>query len=174
MRREQRPISAAKGGGHFNGKHGRIQTWLLSAGWQIGEAHADNAMWVVGAINPMGHPIAIVQAQQPSDMLVIQAQAEFDESIRQKFAEFSAEQREAHLMEIKLGLLQMGVGFNGLADPLERVSITHNVYDDGLTKDNFFRRVEQVRYAVLYLIWSLNHKLGNPPQDNWQETLNVH
>jgi hypothetical protein len=31
-----------------------------------------------------------------------------------------------------------------------------------------------VRYAALYMIWSLNQKLGRSVQDNWQEDLNVH
>ena len=174
MGREQRLHAATGGGGHFNGKHGRIQTWMLNAGYQIGEAQADNAMWVVGAMHPMGLPIVIVQPRQPTDLLVIQAQVELDETARQKFAELSSEQREAFLFRVKLGLLQMGVGFDGLGDPLQRFLVNQSVYDDGLTKDVFFQRIDQVRYAVLHVIWSLNQKLGRSPQDTWQEDLNVH
>lgn len=76
-------------------------------------------------------------------------------------------------MGVKLKLLQMGVGFNGLGEPLQRFLVNQTIYDDGLTKDTFFQRVDQVRYATLYVIWSLNQKLGTPPHDNWQETLNI-
>jgi hypothetical protein len=176
MGREQRINAAASGGGgHFTGKHGRIQAWLLGAGWQIGEAQADNAVWVVGAVNPIGHPVAIVQLRQPQDMIVVQASLEFDDAFREQFGTLSGDERAALILEVKLGLLKLGVGFdNGLADPLHRFAVTQTIFDDGLTKDTFFQRVDQVRYGVLLALWTLQAKVGRPPHDNWQDTLNVH
>ena len=155
------------------GKRPKIQNWLMQEGWQVGEAQADNTAWALTATNPLGHVVVVAQPQQASDMIVLQASIVFDDSFRHQFGSLDQAARQNVLWDIRLGLLQLGVEFNGLDDTPNQFVVSQRIYDDGLTKDAFAQRLSQVKNAMLFVLWSISRKLGQPPSDNWPDNLHV-
>ena len=80
------------------------------------------------------------------------------------FQPMEASKRESLAWSIRLGLAQMGVEFEGVQMPLERVVVTNRIWYDGLSKDTFFSRWLEVRRSSLWLIWKVNEALGQEPQ----------
>ncbi len=155
------------------GKRARVQNWLMQAGWQVGEAQAENAAWAITAVSPAKHPVVVVQPQQPNDAVLIQANLALDKTLRQRIEALSQNERRETIWAVRLGLLQMGVEFGGIDDIPEQIVITKVIYDDARIKDTFLQRVTQVRDATLFTIWSLVRRFDEPPSNEWPENIHV-
>lgn len=77
------------------------------------------------------------------------------------------------MVALKMRLVELGVEFNGEGDPLKLLRVSQFIYDDGLTKDAFLHRVQQVKDAAFYAALFIGHKLGQRAQDGWQDDLNI-
>lgn len=173
MGREARLHAAASGG---SSKRTRIQNWMLEAGWKINDAHAQgiNTAWVVGGTHASGIGIGVAQPTSYPDMLAIEAGIGLSDEHHKALAAMDVPAREAFMAELKMRLIELGVEFNGEGDPLKLLRVSQFIYDDGLTKDSFLHRVQQVKDAAFYALLFIGHKLSQRSQDNWQDNLNVH
>ena len=171
MGREQRLNAVATGGG--NSKRANVQNWMLEAGWKINDAHAQgiNTSWVVGGTHASGIGIGVAQPTPYPDLLVIEVGITTDESARAALTAMGPAAVEALMVELKMGLIQLGVEFNGQGEPLQILRVSQFIYNDGLTKDAFLHRLQQVKDAAFYAMMFLGHKLGQRSQDGWQESL---
>lgn len=161
-------------GGNFNAKRAKIQSWLLSSGWHISEQPENTlSAWVLTATNQNGHGVAIAQLRQPADLLVIEANVQFDEESRRKFAELTQEEWETAVFEAQTMIMQAGADFAGFDRSTGRFKVTQTIFEDGLTKDTFFQRIQQVVRGTLFTINVFSRKVGQPPQSDWQDNINI-
>ena len=78
----------------------------------------------------------------PQDALVLSV--DDDGPSQGRFRQLTVQERIALLRDVQLQLLQLGVMFDGIRDPLERVVVLQHIYYDALTKDAFVQRLFQV------------------------------
>jgi hypothetical protein len=70
--------------------------------------------------------------------------------------------REAFLWDLRLGLLEMGLDFQGIELPLERILVFRSVYvEPGVLKDTFFDRLESVRRGIAWLQFTFLQQLSS-------------
>lgn len=143
----------------------RIQTWLMQEGWTIGEEAAEGVQWAINA-RTNGYIMVLAQMSQPSDRINIQASVLVDPSHQQMFAQMDTKKRTDFWWSIKIKLLDMGLDFNGLAEPVQRIDIGQRIYIDGMTKDAFLQRVSQVKRAQIVVLWSIGRILQQPTDDD--------
>lgn len=151
----------------------KIQSWLMSEGWQISEqTHADFA-WLITAQDAGGRRIVVGQSKARQDLLHLEAAVEPSDEYREMFANLPEDRRREILWKLRFQLLSMNVDFSGVGEPLEAVLLTQRIYLDGLTKDAFIQRFHLVRNAVIAVIWSIIQHLEGvePPAESTELTV---
>lgn len=147
-----------------------IKGWLETE-WLLSEIYDPSTSWVVQATNRSaaadGQSFAVLQTTIYPDQMLIQGSAEVVPEMQEQLTALTAAERSEFLWELRFGLLKLAVEFIGLVDPLEEVMIRKCIWDDALTKDEFFNRVDQVNSAVIYVIWMLQRRL--PPGESAAE-----
>jgi hypothetical protein len=122
----------------------RVQAWLLDAEWTTDPITLPHLAWGFRAKNPKGTVVAVSQRADKRDLIVIEAALMFDATSQQRLRQMPPTERIALLRDVQLQLLHLGVMFDGISDPLERVLVLQHVYYDGLAKDTFVQRLFQV------------------------------
>jgi hypothetical protein len=143
-------------------KRALVKDWLDTE-WSLSEAYDPNTSWVVQATNKSGaadgQAFVVLQTTIFPDQMLIQGSVAVEPEMQDQLAAMAAAERSEFLWELRFGLLKLGVEFIGVADPLEEVMIRKCIWDDGLTKDEFMNRVDQVNSAVIYVLWTLQRRM---------------
>lgn len=152
-------------------KRARVKEWL-STEWDLSEIYDPNTSWIVQATNKTaaadGQAFVVLQTTIFPDQILIQGSAEVVPEMQEQLIAMPAAERREFLWDLRFGLLKLGVEFTGVVDPLELVMIRKTIWDDGLTKDVFMTRVDDVNSAVVFVIWMLQRRL--PGGDAGSET----
>lgn len=151
----------------------KIQSWLMSEGWQISEqAHSDFS-WLITAQDAGDRRVVVGQNKTRQDLLHLEAVVEPSDEYREMFANLPEDRRREILWKLRFQLLSMNVDFAGVGEPLEAVLLTQRIYLDGLTKDAFVQRFHLVRNAVIAVIWSIIQHLEGvePPAESTEPTV---
>jgi hypothetical protein len=143
-----------------NNTQNTVQTWLTTEGWALKDLAHENTRWLIEARDPEKRPFLISQQKTPEDQVRIQAILAFDESAQSNFAALPKDKKDRCFWEIKFRLLQMGMNFVGLGEPLKRVVLTKNLYLDGFNKNLFMHTIETVRNAMLMVLWALQREMA--------------
>lgn len=145
-------------------KRALIKDWL-SIEWTLSDLHDPNTHWIVQAINKDdaagGRAFLVLQTTLFVDQLLIQGSVEVEPEMRKQLTEMSDADRLALFWEIRFGLLNLGVEFTGVTEPLEMVRVRSEIWDDALTKDTFMSRVDEVNAAIVFVLWTLQRRLHN-------------
>lgn len=152
----------------------KVQAWLMGEGWSVSEKNHADATWLIQAEDRAGRKLLVGQARSPEDQLRIQATVAVAPEHKAKFESLPPETREDALWDLRFRLLGMSVEFDGLGEPLERVTVTQRIYLDGLTKDSFLLRVAAVKNALIAVIWSIGRRLKHVPPPSSDGDLIVH
>ena len=148
-----------------NDKQARVRTWLRQEGWRIGELYAPDAAWIFSAEDNNENAVIIGQPKQPPDELFIHGNIKISEDCRENLEALSPQEYRQLLWNLRFGLLQAGVDFMGIDDPLDLIMMRQNIYDDGLTKDMFFQRLHQVIRGMRFVLWALMRDNLVPPKE---------
>lgn len=141
----------------------RMQTWLLDEGWQLSEKTHGDALWLLEARDSAGRHIVVGQKQGRADQVLLEGAVALADAHSQAFTALPHEDRQELLWELRFTLLNLGVEFHGIQDPLTRLMIGQRIYYDGLSKDTFLQRVSQVRNGILAAIWTVARRLNFSP-----------
>lgn len=68
------------------------------------------------------------------------------------------------LWDLRFGLLNLDVGFNGVLLPLRNIELSKPIHYDGLTKQIFLEKMDKVKRAVIFTLWTFDRKFGAPAQ----------
>jgi hypothetical protein len=150
----------------------KVQSWLMSEGWQISEQTHPDMAWLITAQDAGGRKIAVGQNKARQDHLHMEAAVEPSDEYRKLFENLPEEKRREILWKLRFQLLRMNVDFAGIAEPMTAVLLTQRIYLDGLTKDAFIQRFQMVRNAVLSVIFSIIQHLEGvePPAESTEPT----
>ncbi len=140
----------------------RVRSWLLDAEWTVDPIVLPHLVWGLRATNPKGTIIAVSQRADKHDLIVIEAALAFDGPSQQRVRQLAVPERIALLRDIQLQLLHVGVMFDGIRDPLERVVVLQHIYYDALTKDLFVHRLFQVLRALFIVDGILARRFLDP------------
>lgn len=132
-------------------KKTRIRAWLMQDGWRVEEINAPDALWLIQAYETTSRPILIGQPKRHADAIIIQGDAGFVEEFDKHFGLMRDRERQEFLWDLRFGLLSMGVEARGIEEPLHEIQIHIRIFDDGLTKDEFFSRLSKLKIALDYL-----------------------
>jgi hypothetical protein len=139
----------------------RVRQWLQETGWTVEEQRVPDAQWLFIA---RSHRAVILVGQMPDDkdQIIIRLELRFANADR--FALVPIEKRRMVIHEIGTLLLLTGVGWDGLTLEPTTIMLVNYIYYDGLTKDNFARRVEKVVSASSLIRATIGLALGDPPE----------
>jgi len=151
-----------------NNAKNTIQEWLIAEGWTLKELSHENTQWLIEARDPEKRPFLISQQKTPGDQIRIQATLAFDQSAQSDFAALPKDKKDRYFWELKFGLLQMGLNFVGLGEPLQRVVLTKHLYIDGFNKTLFIHTLDLVRNALLMVLWALHREMAKDPDISGQ------
>src|ERR1700720_3526439 len=128
-------------------KRALVKDWL-STEWSLSDLYDPNTYWILQAMSKEGkgegQSFVVLQTTVFPDQLLIQASAEVVPEMRKQMTEMTDADRRDLLWELRFGLLNLGVEFTGVTEPLELVMIRKSIWDDALTKDCFMNRVDEV------------------------------
>jgi hypothetical protein len=150
----------------FQDKKARVKTWLTQEGWKINEDTAPDALWLLQIYHSPNCPILIGQPTEHPDALIIQVEAGFVEEFDRHFEKMSDKERREFVWDLRFGLLNMGVQFRGIAEPLHEVQVHLRIFDDALTKDEFLRRLSKIEAALDFTMWMCERRVLHFYQDD--------
>jgi len=122
----------------------RVEAWFVDADWNTEHLSQPYLAWGFKATNRNGTVILVSQRTDRHDLIVIEAILAIAERNQHRLTQLPKRERVELLWEVQLQLMQMGVLYDGINDPLQRVTVLQQVHYDGLTKDTLFQRVFQV------------------------------
>jgi hypothetical protein len=137
-----------------------IQKWLLEDGYKIESQPNQDTLFRFVATDRTGIKTIIVQPKLMLDQIVIGAGIQFDNAQQSALQTLENKNRLDFLWDLRFGLLNLDVGFNGVAMPLKGIEITKTIYYDGLTKDALLQRVSNIKRAVIFTMWTFDRKFG--------------
>jgi hypothetical protein len=139
-----------------------IETWLRQADWKVEAIPAADISWGFNAEIQQGKTVSVLQSTKYADGILIRAIVQVHDSHQQQLGRLSQKERANFLWEMQSTLLQMGLLFDGIADPLRRIAIAQRIYYDGLTKDTFFQRFSAVSNGLFLVLGMIAKKLAHP------------
>lgn len=147
-----------------------IQRWLLAEGYQLQEKPGPDMLFRFDITDPEGLPITVMQPASKEDMVQIGVNWSPGD-YEARFNNLPPERRGALLWNLRFSLLDLGVGFLGLDEPLGMINVSDYIYYDALTKDQLLHRVFHVRRALTLVNWMFNREFQEPPRRNGANAL---
>lgn len=140
----------------------RVKFWLAASPFNLLEHPASNAVWRITIEDESGLKMDLAQiVGAPQDMTVIQASITVGPGYQNTLGQMEASERAHFLRNIQFRLILMGVEFQGIIDPLERIVVQHFYCFDGVTKDSFFQKLSLVRRAAFAVALTLDQLHGD-------------
>ena len=134
-----------------------VERWLSEDGWRVESMiEVQGANWALLATDPGQRKVIFIQKPDRDDELVMLARFVFSDEDTAAIYKLSQKERDALLMDMRLDLLRGDVDYDGLDFPLKEVQIVHRIFFDALTKDEFFRRLSQIRRSTVLTQMHLN------------------
>lgn len=139
----------------------RVRQWLQEEGWTVEEQRVPDAQWLFVA---RSHRAIILVGQMPEakDQIIIRLELRFANADR--FALLPLEKRRIIIHEIGTFLLLTGIDWHGLTVEPTEIMLVNYIYYDGLTKDNFVRRVGTVVSASILVRGNIALIMGESPE----------
>ncbi len=137
-----------------------VTEWLLAEGWQLAERSHQDATWLLEARDSAHRVLLVGQKRSRMDQVLIEATVGISPEHREGLTGLTPAARQDLAWDLRFRLLQLGLEFNGVQEPLERISLGQRIYRDGLSKDAFLQRVSLVRNGILAVIWTVARQLN--------------
>lgn len=137
-----------------------IQKWLLEEGYKIQVAPNKNALFQFVATDTEGLKTSVIQPTLKLDQIVIVSGINMDETQQAQLQTLENKERLNFLWDLRFGLLNIGVGFSGVAMPLKRIELSYPIFYDGLSKKSFMQKCFDMKRALLFVMWMFDRKFG--------------
>jgi hypothetical protein len=156
-------VADSAGSSTHNDAKDKIKTWLAEEGWQVTERAAPDARFALVAEDRRGHKMIVSQKAAAADRVVVQVIISLSDDDSRRFSALPEKKKQQFLWDLRFGLLQADVEFDGLTDPPKQIVVAEPIFYDALTKDLFVQRFSQVKRAMLLVLWSLRRFFAEPP-----------
>lgn len=151
-----------------------FSSWLIDEGYSVSSVESDDASWLVRAEDPAKRVLVVGQKPQRPDVLIFQASVNVSEQHTKKVAALKDSLRRDFLTNMALTLLSLGVDFNGVAHPFQRVQLTDHLHLDGLDRNRFSDTIRKMRHGILAVQLCVAKELAEPPPQTTGEGIAVH
>jgi len=139
-----------------------IQKWLIQEGFKVQSIEDPKSWFNLLVEDKQGRKTNVAQQFDKVDHITIGTKLVIHELRQSKLRQMNDKERDNLFWELRLGLLDRGVGFSAITIPLKEIRVSMGIFYDGLSKDNFMRRLFDVRKALLYVAWIIERALGEP------------
>lgn len=139
-----------------------IQKWLIEEDFKIQAVRDPNSWFNLLVEDKQGRKTNVAQQLEKVDHITIGTKLLIHKSHQSKLRQMKVEDRNNLFWELRLGLLDRGVGFSAITMPFKEITVSMGIFYDGLSKDRFIRRLFDVRKALLYVSWIIERALGEP------------
>ncbi len=143
--------------------HTRINTWLSEQGWKVGEEHAPDVNWILVISDKQDRKVAIIQPSDNRDEIVIGTELNIGNSLQQQISKLADRDRRNVIFDLRQALILLEVQSSGVGLPLTKIELSIPSYFDGLTKDEFLRRVSRIRHGLSLVMDIISKALDHPP-----------
>jgi hypothetical protein len=142
-----------------------IKAWLIEEGWSVRQERPVGMAWSLVATSRQQVLVNLQQRSDHPDQVLIFAILQLEEATCDQIMQLPMAERRELLWDVRFRLLQLGVEFDGITEPPQRVTVGLAIYRDGLGKDNLLRRMTQVHNATLAAAWTFARKFAEPPPE---------
>lgn len=149
-----------------------IQKWLSDEGIFRQKVIDDGAIFHFGIETAPQNPLEVIQPKGKDDLIIIAAKVTVSPEHLKKITAFNKKRRENFLWNFRLTLNQMSVDFmlNHPDNVLHDFTISHTIYEDGLTKDRLFETIKRVSRVKLQSIWLIQQEFGSASGEKTDST----
>lgn len=158
----------------FENHRQRFTSWLVDEGYSVSSLDAQDAAWLVRAVDPARRVLIVGQKPQRPDTLIFQATVNVSEQHTKKVAELDESLRRDFLSDMALTLLSLGLDFNGVGHPFQQVQLTDHLHLDGLDRNLFSRTIRKLRHGILAVQLCVAKELAEAPPATTGEGMAVH
>ena len=139
----------------------KVNNWLLDEGLTVSKKDDNTADFhlVVSNAYGLGFFIDIVKPKNKL-FLVIAMGIPIPPEIKQPYVSLDQKEKTRFIGGLQRELLKFGVEHRIQPDKLQPdgIVITDSVYDEDMTRTLFMTSVRKVKYASLFVVWSLSQK----------------
>jgi len=139
-----------------------IQKWLSDEGIFRQKIVDDTAVFHFMIETAPQQFLDVIQPKGKDDMIVVGSKVQVSEEHLKKIAALNKKRKENFLWSFRFALNQMSIDFT-LSHPdniLQDFTVTHSIYQDGLTKDRLMETIKRVSRAKLQGIWLIQQEFG--------------
>jgi len=141
--------------------HGRLYGWLTDMGYSVTSRNANDASLDIGATKAGDFPINIRRDER--DSLIVFTQTETDPETTRRLGAISADEVDTLVHTLRLELLRIGAEYSGLEVPLRTWVVLAKIYDEALTKQALFERLQLVRRGTYIVNMMVGRRITSPP-----------
>ena len=141
----------------------RIRSWLEEEGFSVSEKNEDIADFhlVISNLYNQGTYADIVKMKNKS-LIIIGSALQNPPEFLQLFASISEQERSNFVGSIQRELLKFRVDHELHPNRIipEKMIIRDSVYEEDLSRTNFMECLKRVKFASLFLLWSISNKFS--------------
>ncbi len=108
-----------------------------------------SAEWIIGTAPAPGRHISIAQGTVMPDRIQLSAGLALAKGHADSFLALEPVQRQRFLYALRRDTMLLGVLYQGITDPLQKVGFTQRVYVEALTKTSFMSAFNAVQNALI-------------------------
>lgn len=138
----------------------KVERWLQEDGWKLGQAPREGYSWRLLAEDNSKRKLMVLQREHRPDQILMEAGVTLGGVQLERFDARTHEARARILDRLKLELARGGYNYSGLEQPFKAVSLSEVSYLDGLNKDVFMHRIQDLRRAVVLVSIVMQDELG--------------
>lgn len=151
----------------------RVSEWLIDEGWKIQGAESPDAEWVFVAEDRQGKKVAFGRNRGRPGFLELQSNIVLDERHRAQLEDLAEDDLEEFLWDLRFELLRLDVEFHGLRSPLRAVGLKIRIYEEDLSRGQFYHQLRRMNRAMLMVLWSVTRKLSHPAPPDAPDGLSI-
>jgi hypothetical protein len=139
-----------------------IQKWLMDEGFGVRQVSNPLCVFNFEVEDGQGRSVTVAQLADKPDQIQLGVNVQLSPGEAARVDALESSKRDELLWNLRFALINLGVGFQNVDVPLEKVTVETVIYYDGLTKHEFMHRLLLVRRALVLFIWILNRQFREP------------
>lgn len=144
-----------------------ITEYLKNEGWRVGAPRIEKGVhWILVANDEQGRHINVIfpaTALRQSGQLVIANVLKLGDKHKEKYIQLDDNKKRDLIYELRRQILLLGVGYDGIGEPLEKVIFEDILYVEDLNKSSFLQSIRKVRNASLLAVTIIAQRFNEPP-----------
>ena len=140
----------------------KVKNWLVDEGFYRDKAVDENMEFHFVVEFPKDNMMDVVKPKG-KDCIIIGCATNVAPEHVNLMTQASPEKKKEFILDLNMGLNKFLIDYELQVnqDILQQFIITDNIFEDGLTKDQFIKTIKRVFKAKLHCIWLIEKKFGS-------------